>query len=161
MEKSIIKKEDFGDDFKWGVTISAFQNEGAVATDGKGESIWDKFSHQKGKIKTGENADTACNFYHNYKEDINTAKELNFENFGFSVAWSRIFPNGTGKPNHKGLDYYNRVIDNMLEAGIDPWITLYHWDLPQKLEDKGGWVNRDMLGWFSDYADTCTRAFGD
>ena len=161
MEKFEINREDFGENFKWGVTISAFQTEGATTLDGKGESIWDRFSKRKGKIKTGENADVACNFYHNYREDISIAKNLNFENFGHSIAWSRIFPEGTGKFNQKGVDYYNRVIDTLLENDIDPWLTLYHWDLPQKLEERGGWPNRDIVGWFSDYADFVTRAFGD
>lgn len=161
MENTEINKEQFGEDFKWGVTISAFQNEGAVAADGKGPSIWDTFSHKKGKIKTGETADEACNFYYNTKEDIDLASQLNFENFGFSVAWSRVFPDGKGQINQKGIDFYNKVIDQCLEKGIDPWITLYHWDLPQKLEDKGGWASRDIVGWFSDYADVCTRHFGD
>ncbi|MFN0049043.1 MAG: GH1 family beta-glucosidase [Cytophagales bacterium] len=161
MEKAVFNKADFGDDFKWGVTISAFQNEGAVNEDGKGPSIWDTFSAKEGKIKTGETAQHACNFYQNYAQDIALAKKLNFENFGFSVAWTRIFPDGVGRKNQKGIDFYNRVIDNLLEQGIDPWITLYHWDLPQALEDKGGWANRDILGWFGEYADTCTRAFGD
>lgn len=156
-----LNREAFGDGFKWGVTISAFQNEGAVSEDGKGESIWDRFTAQKGKIKTGENAHTACNFYNNYSNDILLAKDLNFENFGLSLAWSRIMPQGTVQINRKGVDYYHRVIDKLLEQGIDPWVTLYHWDLPQKLEDKGGWTNRDIIGWFSDYVDFCTRAFGD
>jgi beta-glucosidase len=158
---SEITKESFGKDFKWGVTVSAYQNEGATHIDGRGESIWDRFVERKGKIKTGENAQTACDFYHRYPEDIRLAKDLNFDSFGFSVAWTRIMPDGKGKINQKGIDYYHKVIDKLLEHGLDPWITLYHWDLPQKLEEKGGWSNRDILGWFADYADVCTRAFGD
>jgi beta-glucosidase len=156
-----INKNDFGSEFKWGVTISAFQNEGAVNVDGKGPSIWDTFSHKEGKIKTGENADIACNFYYNYEEDINLAKYLNFSDFGFSLSWSRILPLGTGAVNEKGLDFYDRVIDHCLKIGIEPLITLYHWDLPQALEDKGGWANRDIINWFSEYVAICTQRYGD
>lgn len=156
-----IDRASFGADFKWGVTISAFQNEGATDVDGKGASIWDTFSQKKGKIKTGENATEACNFYYKSKEDIALAKDLNFDNFGFSLAWSRIMPDGKGQINQKGIDYYHKVIDQCLEQGINPWITLYHWDLPHKLEDKGGWANRDILGWFSDYVNLVTQTYGD
>lgn len=154
-------KAMFGDDFKWGVTTAAFQTEGASALDGKGESIWDRFSKIPGKIKDNSNADIACDFYHLYQEDINILKSLNFKNFRFSLAWSRILPQGTGGINEKGVDFYNRVIDFCLQSGIQPWLTLYHWDLPQALQDKGGWTNRDIVGWFAEYSDLCTRRFGD
>ncbi|MDX2188479.1 MAG: GH1 family beta-glucosidase [Bacteroidota bacterium] len=161
MKRYGLKKEDFGQNFRWGTTISAFQNEGAANIDGKGPSIWDIFERKKGSIKTGEICGEACNFYNNYRSDIELAKEFNFNSFGFSVAWSRIIPEGKGQINQKGVDFYNKVIDTLLEKGIDPWVTLYHWDLPQALQNKGGWVNRDIVNWFSDYTQICTKAFGD
>jgi beta-glucosidase len=156
-----LKATDFGQDFLWGVATASFQNEGAVAEDGKSPSIWDTFSHTKGKIKTGENADISCDFYHNYREDLALLKSLNFNTFRFSLAWTRILPDGTGTVNQKGLDFYHRVIDTCLELGIEPYITLYHWDLPQVLQDKGGWTNRDIIQWFSEYVDVCSKAYGD
>lgn len=156
-----MNKQDFGSDFMWGVTTSAFQTEGAAFEDGKGASIWDVFVQKKGKIKTGEKPGEACQFYKQPEREIELAKQLNFNHFGFSIAWSRIFPKGRGEINPKGIDFYNRVIDTMLEQGLTPLITLYHWDLPQALEDKGGWANRAILNWFAEYVDVCTKAFGD
>jgi beta-glucosidase len=156
-----INVADFGKDFLWGVATASFQNEGAVAEDGKSPSIWDTFSHTKGKIKTGENADISCDFYHNYREDLQLLKSLNFNTFRFSLAWTRILPDGTGAVNQKGLDFYHQVIDTCLELGIEPYVTLYHWDLPQVLEDKGGWTNRDIVQWFSEYVEVCSKAFGN
>lgn len=141
--------------------MAAFQNEGAWNIDGKGESIWDRYNHTKGKIKDGSNADMACDFYHRYKEDIGYAKELRFGHFRTSISWSRIFPNGIGEKNQKGIDYYHLLFDACLELGIDPMVTLYHWDLPQALEDRGGWINRDILNWFSEYADFVSLEYGD
>lgn len=152
---------DFGKDFLWGTATAAYQIEGAWNKDGKGPSIWDDFSHRRGKIKTGENGDVACDFYHRYAGDLDLLKKLNFDVFRFSIAWTRILPEGTGAPNAAGLAYYDRVIDACLERGIQPWITLYHWDLPMALHRRGGWLNRDILGWFSDYAALCARRFGD
>ncbi len=154
-------KSDFGDDFYWGVATSAYQIEGAVDIEGKGESIWDRFTSRQSHVKDGSNGKEAVDFYHRYESDLRLLKKLNFENFRFSFSWSRILPDGTGKINEKGIDFYNRVIDTCLNLDITPWATLYHWDLPQKLEDKGGWTNRDILGWFSEYTDLCTRKFGD
>lgn len=156
-----FKSSLFGNDFKWGTATASFQIEGAWNRDGKGVSIWDKFSHQKGKIKTGETAEIACDFYHRFPDDIRLLKSLNFDTFRFSLSWPRIMPNGTGTVNQKGIDFYNRLIDFSLEQGIEPWVTLYHWDLPQALEDKGGWTNRDIISWFGDYTHICSRAFGD
>ncbi len=155
------EKQLFGQDFKWGVAISALQNEGATNDDGKGPSIWDTFSKQKGKIKDHSNPDTATDFYHRYAEDLDLVRKLNFSNFRFSLAWARILPNGSGAINRKGLDYYHRIIDYCLEKQIEPWVTLYHWDLPQALENKGGWTNRDVIKWFSEYAEICAQEFGD
>ncbi|PCJ86363.1 MAG: beta-glucosidase [Flavobacteriales bacterium] len=156
-----LKKSDFGNDFLWGVATAAYQIEGARNEDGKSDSVWDTFSHTKGKIKTGENADVTCDFYHRYESDLEILRQLNFDVFRFSLAWSRIIPTGIGKPNQKGIDFYHKVIDTCLEKGMQPWVTLYHWDLPQTLEDKGGWRNRDIINWFGEYVDVCTRAFGD
>src|SRR5687768_11293319 len=128
-------KAAFGKDFKWGVATAAYQIEGAWNEDGRGLSIWDTFSHKKGKIKTGENGDVACDFYHRYHSDLGLVRELNMDVFRFSISWSRIFPKGYGEKNQKGIDFYHRVIDRCLELGIEPWITCFHWDLPQALED--------------------------
>ena len=157
----ILTKARFGDDFKWGVSTAAFQIEGAHDTDGKGLSIWDVFTAKKGRIKAGHHAQVACNFYNSYKDDIGLLTELNIPNFRFSLSWPRIMPNGLHPVNQKGIDYYNRVIDFLLENGIDPWVTLYHWDLPHELELKGGWTNRDSINWFSDYTELCARHYGD
>lgn len=156
-----LSKRDFGDRFKWGVATASYQIEGAWNIDGKGESIWDRFSHKKGKIHNNENGDIACDFYHRYRDDIELVRQINMQVFRFSLSWSRIFPQGSGSINQKGLDFYHRVIDTCLEKGIEPWITLYHWDLPQALEDKGGWANRDIIGYFADYADTVSKQYGD
>ncbi len=151
---------DFGPDFKWGVATSAFQIEGAHELDGKSASIWDTFSHEKGKIKTGENGDVACDFYHSYEQDLDLLKSLNMTIFRFSISWCRVLPKGTGTPNQKGIDFYHRVIDACLVRGLEPWLTLYHWDLPQVLQDQGGWKNRDSLAWFSEYAELVSKNFG-
>ncbi|MEQ9098007.1 MAG: GH1 family beta-glucosidase [Imperialibacter sp.] len=156
-----FSKADFGNDFTWGVATAAFQTEGAWNLDGKGESVWDRFTHTKGKIKTGDHANIATDFYHRYEQDIDLVKLMGFESFRFSIAWPRLLPKGTGHINSKGIDFYHRVIDYCLENGITPWITLYHWDLPQALQDQGGWTNRDIIGWFTEYVDLVTRQYGD
>ncbi len=156
-----MKASDFGSDFTWGVASAAYQTEGAWLADGKGRSIWDVFTSTKGKIAGSENGRVACDFYNRYIQDLILMKSMNIPAFRFSIAWSRIFPEGRGKPNPAGIAYYNQLIDFCLELGIEPWITLYHWDLPQALQETGGWCNRDILGWFGDYVQTCVRAFGD
>ena len=161
LEGPAIAGSDFGSGFHWGVATSAYQIEGAWNSDGKGESIWDKFTSNPKYVKDKTNGRVATDFYNHYESDLKLLKHLNFENFRFSFSWPRILPDGTGQVNEKGVDFYNRLIDTCLELGIEPWAMLYHWDLPQKLEDKGGWTNRDMIGWFSEYADLCTRRFGD
>lgn len=148
-------------DFSWGVTIAAAQNEGAYNVDGRGLSIWDSFAQRNRKIKDKSNPELACDFYNRYKEDIDLVKALGFDSFRFSIAWSRILPDGKSTVNNKGIDFYNRLIDYCLEIGIRPWVMLYHWDLPQALEDKGGWVNRDICRWFEDYTFLCSKSFGD
>lgn len=150
-----------GEKFVWGTSASAFQTEGAYLTDGKGESVWDVFTQKKGKIKNNENARIACDFYHNYKSDLGLMAELGISAFRFSISWSRILPEGTGRINQKGIDFYNRVIDECRRLGIEPWITLYHWDLPQELELKGGWTNRDVVSWFTEYIQVCINNFAD
>ena len=157
-----FKKEDFGPNFKWGVATAAYQIEGAWNIDGKGPSIWDHMTHNKPrKIKNRDNGDIACDFYHRYYEDIALIKAMNFKVFRFSLAWSRIFPSGIGSVNQKGVEFYHKVIDRCLELDIEPWITLYHWDLPQALEEKGGWANRKIIDWFSSYASFVTKEYGD
>lgn len=157
----MLDKKQFGNDFKWGVSTAAYQIEGAHLSDGKGHSIWDKFSNQPKKIFKSHNGNHACDFYNKYRDDLQLMKYLNIPNFRFSLAWSRILPNGTGHVNQKGIDFYNKLIDQSLEFGIEPWVTLYHWDLPQALENKGGWTNREVVGWFSDYTELCAKKFGD
>jgi len=156
-----LTKEQFGKGFKWGAASASYQSEGAWNIDGKSESIWDRFSHTKGRIKTGENGDIASSFYTKYEEDISILKSLNLDIFRFSLSWSRILPEGSGKVNPKGIDFYNRVIDKCLENDIEPWVTLYHWDLPQIIEDKGGWASRDIVELFKEYAGICAKNFGD
>lgn len=156
-----LRKELFGGDFKWGVSTASFQIEGSHDADGKGLSIWDVFSSQKGRIKDGHHAQIACDFYNSYEDDIRLIKELNIPNFRFSFSWSRLMPTGHLPVNPAGIDYYNKVIDSLLENGIEPWVTLYHWDLPHNLELKGGWTNRDSISWFEEYSEICARNFGD
>ncbi|MCE9537788.1 MAG: beta-glucosidase [Bacteroidetes bacterium] len=158
----VISKNDFGKDFVWGAATAAYQIEGAWNEEGKGESVWDHFTHnKKNRIKTRENADTACDFYHRYEHDIDLLSSMNIPAFRFSIAWSRILPLGTGAVNQKGIDFYSRLIDKCLKAGVEPWITLYHWDIPQTLEEKGGWENREVCNWFAEYIELCTKSFGD
>lgn len=159
-ETGILSKKDFGVDFKWGTATAAFQVEGAVAEHGRGASIWDTFTRQKGKIKNGHHAEIACDFYNSYESDLELVNELGFKEFRFSISWSRILPDGVGKVNEMGIDFYNRIIDKCISLGVEPWITLYHWDLPQALEDRGGWKNREIIKWFSEYVSICADAFG-
>jgi len=156
-----IGKKLFGEDFIWGVSTAALQTEGSCDIDGKGTSIWDTFAAKKGKILNGDNPNNACEFYHQYQRDIDLIKQLNIPNFRFSISWPRILPGGEGEINQAGIDHYNKVIDYCIEKGVKPWITLYHWDLPEALEIKGGWTNREIIEWFSAYVAICAKAFGD
>ena len=160
-EQAAEASPSFPKDFLWGTATAAFQVEGAWKEDGKGESNWDRFSHMQGKIRGAATADVACDDYHRYKQDIAIVKQLNLKSYRFSIAWRRIQPRGTGAPNPKGLDHYSRLVDTLLEAGIRPFCTMYHWDLPQALEDKGGWPNRDLAGYFADYAGILGKHLGD
>jgi len=151
----------FPEGFIWGCATSAYQIEGAWNEDGKGESIWDRFCHTPGHILTGETGDVACDHYHRYEEDIALMKELGLKSYRFSIAWPRVFPAGGGRLNQRGLDFYARLIDGLLAADIIPFPTLYHWDLPQALQDRGGWANRDTARYFADYCGTVVERLGD
>ena len=151
----------FPDGFLWGMATASYQVEGAWNEDGKGESIWDRWAHTRGKIRGAGTGDVACDHYHLYPQDIAMLKRLNQKSYRFSVSWARIQPRGRGAVNQKGIDHYKRVMDVLLEAGIRPFCTLYHWDLPQELEDLGGWPNRDLAGYFADYAGILAKELGD
>jgi beta-glucosidase len=151
----------FPKNFWWGTATASYQVEGAWNEDGKGESIWDRFSHTPGKIKNDANGDVACDHYHRFREDLGIMQSLQMKSYRFSISWPRIQPAGSGKPNPKGLDFYRRLVDALLEARIRPFATLYHWDLPQALEDAGGWPKRDTAQRFADYADIMMSALGD
>lgn len=159
-DKKLVK-EDFGNEFIWGISSSALQTEGAHDVDGKGKSIWDEFVLKKNKIRDNDTHFNASDFYTNYKADIDLIKEMGIPNFRFSLSWSRILPNGTGAVNQVGLDFYHKVIDYCIENEIEPFVTLYHWDLPLALEEKGGWTNREILVWFEEYVKICVNAFKD
>ena len=161
MTENKLTRKQFGNDFQWGVSTAAFQMEGCCDADGKGPSIWDTFTAKKGKILNGDDARKACDFYADFKRDIDLVKALNIPNFRFSISWSRLMPSGVLPVNPSGIDFYNRVIDYCLELGIEPWITLYHWDLPQALEERGGWTNREVVDWFADFTRLCARSYGD
>jgi beta-glucosidase len=147
--------------FYWGTATSAYQIEGAWNEDGKGPSIWDTYAHTPGKIKNNDTGDVANDHYHRYKEDVALMRTIGANAYRFSICWPRIFPEGTGQPNPKGLDFYNRLVDELKAAGIEPFATLYHWDLPQALEDKGGWQNRDTAKAFADYAGYVAEKLSD
>jgi beta-glucosidase len=157
----MMSKLVFPLDFIWGAATASYQIEGAVKEDGRGESIWDRFSHTPGRTHNGETGDIACDHYHRYREDVALMKDLGLKGYRFSIAWPRIFPEGTGKANPKGIDFYRRLLDELLQNGIDPLVTLYHWDLPQTLQDRGGWDNRDTASYFADYAAYVFEALGD
>jgi beta-glucosidase len=152
MGATAATEKKFPSGFLWGSATASYQVEGGVHEGGRGTTIWDTFSHTPGKVANGDTGDVADDSYHRYKEDVALMKALGLKGCRFSVAWSRIFPNGVGSPNQAGLDYYNRVVDELLGAGIQPYCTLFHWDLPQTLEDKGGWQNPDTAKLFADYA---------
>ncbi|MFO7882354.1 MAG: GH1 family beta-glucosidase [Kosmotogaceae bacterium] len=155
-------KDNFPKDFFWGTATASYQIEGADLEDGKGPSIWTEFSHKPGKIETGENGDVACDHYHRYEEDVELMKELDVNAYRLSLSWPRIFPEGRGKANQKGIAFYDRLFDELLSKNITPFITLYHWDLPLKLqEDIKGWESRDIVNYFADYAAFVFEKFGD
>jgi beta-glucosidase len=152
----------FPDGFRWGVATSSYQIEGAWDEDGKGVSIWDTYAHTPGNIKNDENGDVANDHYHRYEEDVALMRDIGANAYRFSIAWPRIFPEGSGTPNPKGLDFYKRLVDELLAAGIEPFATLYHWDLPQALHDKyGGWQSAETSKAFADYAGYVAEELGD
>lgn len=151
----------FPEDFLWGVATASYQVEGATHEDGRGTSIWDTFSRTPGKVRHGHTGDVACDQYHWYKEDVELMKRLGVKAYRFSIAWPRVFPEGRGAQNPRGLSYYDRLVDELLAAGIQPAPTLFHWDLPQALEDEGGWTSRETAKAFVDYAHACYEKLGD
>lgn len=151
----------FPKDFIWGTATSSYQIEGAANEDGRGESIWDRFSKTPGKVNDGGNGDIACDHYHRYRDDIALMKNLGVRAYRFSTAWPRIIPTGRGTVNNAGLDFYDRIVDTLLAAGIEPFVTLYHWDLPQVLQDEGGWANRATAEAFAEYARVVGKRLGD
>jgi beta-glucosidase len=158
---SISPEAAFPKGFFWGTATASYQIEGAWNEDGKGESIWDRFAHSPGKIKNGDTGDVACDSYHRWREDIAMMRAMNLNSYRFSISWPRIQPSGSGAAIAAGVDYYSRLVDALLEAHIRPLVTLYHWDLPQALEDAGGWPNRDLVGRFTDYVQLIAHALGD
>ena len=147
--------------FFWGTATASYQIEGAWKEDGKGESIWDRFAHTPGKIKNGDTGDVACDSYHRWGEDIALMRAMNLNSYRFSISWPRVQPSGSGATNQRGLDYYRRLVDSLLAANIRPFVTLYHWDLPQALQDAGGWPNRDVADRYADYVQVMAQALGD
>lgn len=151
----------FKQGFIWGGASASYQIEGAVYEDGRGLSVWDMFCKERGRIVDGSSGDIACDHYHRYQEDVDIMKELEFGAYRFSIAWPRIIPDGGGKPNEKGLDFYDRLVDSLLEANIIPYATLFHWDYPYALYQKGGWMNPDSPKWFAEYATAVCKRIGD
>jgi beta-glucosidase len=151
----------FPEGFLWGAATAAYQVEGAWNEDGKGESIWDRFTHRPYRILNGDTGDVACDHYHRMPEDVALMQELKLQTYRFSISWPRVLPQGRGAPNQKGLDFYDRLVDALLAADIVPNATLNHWDLPQAIQDAGGWPNRDSAGWFADYAWLMFDRLGD
>jgi beta-glucosidase len=151
----------FPDDFHWGAATSAYQIEGSPLADGAGPSIWQRFAHTPGMMANGDTGDIACDHYHRYKDDVQLMRALGLQGYRFSVAWARVLPEGTGQVNQKGLDFYSRLVDELLTHGIEPNVTLFHWDLPAALDDRGGWLNRDIAHWFAEYASVMYKALDD
>lgn len=156
-----MSKVSFPEDFLWGTATASYQIEGARDEGGKGESIWDRFSHTPDKIKNNETGDVACDHYHRYRDDVALMRDLKLNAYRFSISWPRILPEGKGKVNREGMDFYSKLVDELLAAGITPLATLYHWDLPYALHEKGGWTNRDIAGWFGDYASCVAEGLAD
>src|ERR687895_2027007 len=153
--------ECFPPGFAWGAATAAYQIEGAVDADGRGPSIWDTFSHTPGRVRNGDTGDVACDHYRRWREDLDLMASLGVRAYRFSVAWPRIQPAGDGDVNGAGLDFYDRLVDGLLERGIEPYVTLYHWDLPDALEQRGGWRNSEIVDRFASYAAVVGRRIGD
>lgn len=152
---------EFRSDFQWGAATSAYQIEGAAFEDGKGLNIWDVFCKEEGRIFEGHTGEVACDHYHRFREDVAIMKSLGIKAYRFSINWARILPNGTGKVNERGIQFYNELIDELCAAGIEPYITLYHWELPYELYKKGGWLNEECVNWFGEYAKLVAERFSD
>lgn len=151
----------FPADFLWGAATSSYQIEGAALEDGRAACIWTRFSHTPGKVLNGDTGDVACDHYHRYRDDVALMADMGLRAYRFSVSWPRVLPSGVGAANAAGLDFYDRLVDTLLAAKIRPFLTLYHWDLPQTLQDRGGWDNPDIVRWFGDYTDLVSRRLGD
>jgi beta-glucosidase len=156
-----IDPRSFPSDFVWGAATASYQIEGAVHEDGRGESVWDRFCATPGKVRGGDTGDVACDFYHRYRDDVKLMKELGLDAFRFSIAWPRVLPDGRGAVNQAGLDFYDRLVDELLANGIEPFATLFHWDSPQALEDVGGWRARETAEAFVEYAEVVANRLGD
>jgi beta-glucosidase len=156
-----LTARDFPEGFKWGIATSAAQIEGAAFEDGKGAEIWDVFARTPGKVYGGQTPDIACDYYHKYPEQLAMMRGLGVDSHRFSFSWARVMPDGTGRVNQQGVDFYKRAIDEMLKLGLTPNATLYHWDLPQELEYRGGFLDRDIVNWFTEYAGFMFETFGD
>ncbi len=157
----MTKKIQFPQGFLWGAATSAYQIEGSPLADGAGPSIWQRFAHTPGMMNNGDTGDIACDHYRRMPEDVALMRELGLQAYRFSIAWARVLPQGRGQVNARGLDFYERLVDTLLANGIQPMITLYHWDLPAALDDRGGWLNPDIADWFADYASTVYRKLDD
>jgi beta-glucosidase len=151
----------FPEDFVWGAAAASYQIEGAVQVDGRGPSVWDMFCRKPGAVWNGHTGDVACDHYHRYAEDVGLMKDIGLQAYRLSVSWPRVLPEGVGKPNDKGLDFYDRLIDSLLAAGITPWVTLFHWDFPLSLYHRGGWLNRDSADWFAEYTTHVVSRLSD
>ena len=157
----MIDSFQFPEGFLWGAATSAYQIEGSPLADGAGASNWHRFSHTSGMTRNADTGDVACDHYHRYRDDVELMSKLGLNTYRFSIAWGRVLPEGTGRVNEHGLDFYSRLVDSLLERGIAPNATLYHWDLPAALDDRGGWLNRDIAEWFADYATIMFDRLGD
>ena len=153
--------ERFPAAFAWGAATAAYQVEGAAAIDGRTPSVWDTFSHTPGRVLNGETGDVACDHYHRWRDDLDLMYAMGLRAYRFSISWPRVQPGGSGGGNEAGLDFYDRLVDGLLERGIEPWVTLYHWDLPQPIEDRGGWLEPEVVDRFGDYAQLVARRLGD
>lgn len=156
-----MNRNDFPASFRWGAATAAYQIEGAALEDGRTACIWDTFAALPGKTVRQESGAVACDHYHRWADDLDLMQQLGVDSYRFSISWSRVFPEGTGASNPRGIAFYDRLVDGLLARGIDPCATLYHWDLPQALQDRGGWGNREVVGWFEDYAEAMFGALGD
>jgi beta-glucosidase len=156
-----VNRSDFAEDFRWGVSTSSYQIEGASKEGGRSESIWDRFCSEPGRIRDGSSGAVACDHYHRWPQDLDLGQSLGVNAYRFSLAWPRVIPTGRGAVNAAGLDFYDRLVDGMLARGLQPWATLYHWDLPQVLQEQGGWTNRDTVAAYLEFTDAATRRLGD